>query len=125
MTKETHVMNIWDKLSEGVYDNQSECPQKPLRPVLTKDATPAQIRAYADQIEMYDAHLKEYREQLNHYNARTRQLEDVFKADLEAEFGMVGHVKADLLYSKAWQMGHAHGLREVANYYSDLVELVL
>ena len=117
-------MNVWDKLREGMYHNKGDYPQKPNKPVLAKDATPAQIRAYADQIELYEAHMREYREQVNHYNARTRQLEDVFRADLEAEFDMVGHDKADLLYSKAWHMGHSGGLHEVANCYSDLVELV-
>lgn len=117
-------MNVWDKLNEGVYQNKGAYPQKPQKPYLVKDATPAQIRAYADQMELHDIHMKEYREAVNHYNSRTRQLEDVFRADLEAEFDMVGHDKADLLYSKAWQMGHSGGMQEVANYYSDLVELV-
>jgi hypothetical protein len=37
---------------------------------------------------------------------------------------MVGHVKADMLYGKAYALGHASGFSNVASYYSDLVDLV-
>lgn len=46
-----------------------------------------------------------------------------FRSDLEMEFGMAGHVKADALFSRAWEDGHAYGLSEVASRYADLVEL--
>jgi hypothetical protein len=59
------------------------------------------------------------------YNADVNQKMAQFKADLEAEYGMVGHPKADKLYAKAWDMGHSSGLNEVMYYYDDLSELVI
>ena len=47
-----------------------------------------------------------------------------FKKDLEAVFGTAGNPKADLLYSKAWDLGHDNGLNEVLTYYNDFVELI-
>ena len=58
------------------------------------------------------------------YGAETARLEALFRSDLEDEHGMKGHPKADLLFSKAWSMGHSSGYGEVANYYDDLVDLV-
>ena len=48
----------------------------------------------------------------------------MFKADLEVEHGMIGHPKADIMYSKAWEEGHGSGLYEVALCYENLVELI-
>lgn len=42
---------------------------------------------------------------------------------LEIEHRMVGHPKAELLWSKAWEHGHS-AMDDVGYWYSDLVELV-
>lgn len=44
------------------------------------------------------------------------------RRDLEREHGMMGHPKADLLYSIAWEEGHSAGYAEVALQYGKLVE---
>ena len=50
---------------------------------------------------------------------------NVFKAELENAFGVQPHhPKADLLFAKAWQLGHAYGEAEVKLYYEDLLELI-
>lgn len=118
-------MNVWEKLEANAYRNPEPYPQAPRKPRLNVKATPAEVRAYADELEAYDAAMKTHREWVAAYHARSVALEAEFRHDLEVTFDMVGHPKADLLYSKAWQMGHAAGLLEVANYYSDLVELVV
>jgi len=46
------------------------------------------------------------------------------KAHLASEYGVTGNHKLDLLYSKAYDMGHSGGFSEVANYFADLVELI-
>jgi len=46
------------------------------------------------------------------------------KAQLEKQFHVVGHPKADLLYAKAYDFGHASGLSEVEYFYSELIELI-
>jgi hypothetical protein len=58
------------------------------------------------------------------YGARTAQLEAQFKQDLFVELGIVGHPKADKLYSIAWEMGHSAGYSEVLSYAWDMVDLI-
>jgi len=58
------------------------------------------------------------------YGAETARLEALFRSDLEDEHDMKGHPKANMLFSKAWSLGHSAGYSEVANYYDDLVDLV-
>lgn len=117
-------MSVWTKLEDNAYRNRDPYPERPRKPVLNKSATPPQIRDYADQLEQYDQQLKEWRADVAAWNARSAALEAEFRRDLEVEYHMVDHPKAELLYGKAWQMGHDAGLHEVANAYSDLVELV-
>jgi len=47
-----------------------------------------------------------------------------FRKDLEEVTGMKGQPKADMLWIKAWNMGHSAGLYEVMNVYFDLIDLV-
>lgn len=118
-------MNVWEKLKANAYRNPEPYPQAPRKPLLNVKATSAQVRAYADELDTYDELMRVYRELVAAYNARSVALEAEFQHDLEVEYGMVSHPKAALLYGKAYQMGHSGGMHEVANHYSDLVELVL
>lgn len=47
-----------------------------------------------------------------------------FQHDLAEACGVLGHEKEMRLWHLAWEHGHASGLSEVANYYSDFAELV-
>jgi hypothetical protein len=58
------------------------------------------------------------------YHTDRIRLDNEFKADLLADLGITNHPKADLLYSKAYEMGHSSGRSEVYNYALDLVELI-
>lgn len=118
-------MDVWTKLEDNAYRNPEPYPQMPRKPILSARATPAEVRQYADALEAHDETMKAHRAQVAAYYARSAALEAEFRRDLEVEYLMVGHPKADLLYAKAWDRGHAGGLHDVANHYSDLVELVL
>lgn len=59
------------------------------------------------------------------YNAETSRLMQQFKADLFEDLGITDNPKANTLYSRAWDYGHSSGLREVHNYASDLVDLIV
>ncbi len=117
--------NVWAKLEANAYRNQAPYPESPSRPMLRVTATSAEARQYADALDEYDAAMKTYREHVAAYHAISAAQEVEFRLDLEAHYGMVGHVKADLLYGKAWERGHAYGLSEVASVYADMVDLVL
>lgn len=43
---------------------------------------------------------------------------------LEADYAMESHPKRELVWSKAWEHGHATGFADVEFWYSELVELV-
>ncbi|CAM6054528.1 unnamed protein product [Sphagnum tenellum] len=58
------------------------------------------------------------------YRADTRRLINEFRVDLENEFGLTNHPKAELLFEKAWDRGHAGGFQEVYHHYDDLSELL-
>ncbi len=117
-------MSVWEKLAAGLYKNQDVYPDCPKKPVLAKNATPAEHRTYADELEKYEALLASYKQACAAYNTRTSELEAEFQTDLEAYYEMSGHPKSGLLYWKAYERGHSGGMEEVANVYSDLVELV-
>ncbi len=47
-----------------------------------------------------------------------------FKNDLFEEFRVCNNPKRHKCFSLAWDIGHSNGLREVANWFSELVELI-
>lgn len=117
--------DVWAKLAVNAYRNPEPYPETPRKPVLNTKASPTEVRQFADELEAYDAAMTVHREHVAAYYARSVALEAEFRRDLEVHHDMVGHPKADLLYGKAYQMGHSGGMQEVASYYADLVELVL
>lgn len=58
------------------------------------------------------------------YYADNNRLMAEFKSDLFIDLGIVGHPKAELLYSKAWEMGHANGFSDVYYYAGEFVEFL-
>jgi hypothetical protein len=58
------------------------------------------------------------------FHDESRRLKALFKSDLEAEHGLAGHPKADLLFDIAWEHGHANGYYDVEIHYSELAELL-
>jgi hypothetical protein len=47
-----------------------------------------------------------------------------FRDDALSELGLKNHPKADVLFSKAWDLGHSSGFHEVWYYLQDLSELL-
>jgi NifU-like protein involved in Fe-S cluster formation len=58
------------------------------------------------------------------YNEETQKLAQEFEDDLFDEFGVSDNPKRHKCFNLAWENGHAHGLREVYNYFGDYVELI-
>jgi hypothetical protein len=62
---------------------------------------------------------------MNDYHiACSKMWNEIFRGDLEQEFGVVGHPKSKRLFELAWEHGHSSGLNDVYYYYSDFVELI-
>lgn len=58
------------------------------------------------------------------FNTETARLEAIFKHDFMLELGIENHPKAELLFRKAWEMGHSNGYGEVVSIGQSLLELV-
>lgn len=71
-------------------------------------------RIYEDN---YNKHQKEY------YDDEKARYE-AFINDLYDEFDVQNNPKKELLYAKAYEMGHSGGYSEIYNYFSDLVDLI-
>lgn len=65
-----------------------------------------------------------YKADLERYNECIQELTDEFKKDLFEEFGVTDNPKRERAYAYAWDKGHASGLGEVYNEFSDIVELI-
>lgn len=91
------MKTVYDKIKAGAYENAVEYPSRS-----------APNRAERQM---------EYRKGQMVAEAR-------FKADLEEEFGLSGHPKAQRLFDLAWQEGHSSGYNEVLNYYSEFSDLL-
>ena len=65
-----------------------------------------------------------YRKTKDAYKKEKRRLYLEFTEDIAREFGVQDNPKRDLLFSKAWELGHSAGYSEVYGYYEDLVDLI-
>ena len=116
------------RISAGYYKNNDPYPKRADFFTKVKEVeetfvgTKAQIAEAIKNAE--DEASKLYVDAVQAHKEKTRQLEDQFKADLEAEFGVENNPKKDKLYEKAWDRGHAYGLGDVYIAYADLVELI-
>jgi hypothetical protein len=126
--KTSDKLSVYEKLNANYYETKLQYPTKPKKPSTTIDISTASdddvfqarlaLGDYNSAVAKYDADLKRFRDD----EARLHQ---EFRDDLEREFGMKGHPKADLLYSKASDRGYDEGGRyEVYQAYLDLIDLV-
>jgi hypothetical protein len=117
--------SVYEKITNGYYRNNDPLPQKPKPvPTLASNATPDQIRAYADLVEAYNDSNFAYNFQWEAWRKKHAENQSKFQDDLEQEFGTSGHPKASNLFSLAWDYGHSSGLHEVYAYYNDMVDLL-
>jgi hypothetical protein len=66
----------------------------------------------------------QYKFGTSEYVTREGQLHQDFREDALNEVGMLGHAKADKLYSMAWEHGHSAGFSEVFFWVQDLARLL-
>ena len=67
---------------------------------------------------------EDYKKAEKEYNTEQQRLYLEFREDIARKFGVQDSPKADLLFSKAWELGHSAGFSEVHGYYEDLVDLI-
>lgn len=114
-------MTVYDNMKAGRYENTVEYPTRSHKPKLVSGATPAQIREYADAVEKWEAN---YDAKKTAYYAEQHARQALLKRDLEEEYGLTNHPKADMVWGKAWEHGHSGGYNDVATWYSEFAEVV-
>jgi len=99
-------------------------PDRPRKPSMVGRNTPAEIRAYADELEAYEVAFAEARVKRDAYSAALRSRQEDLVLDLAGEYGLTSKQTA-VLFSKAWEDGHSGGIQEVINLFDELVNIVL
>lgn len=112
-------MSVQDKINSDYYKTKLEYPSREkfqiTEVVETKRLGKQTVHGFDKQ--GYDAARLACRADKN-------RLQEEFKADAFEELGITNNPKAELLFSKAWELGHSYGLSEVWIYLQDLVELI-
>jgi hypothetical protein len=114
------------------YKNHAPYPDKPARPKMFQKASlfdkyvpPAEVRAYADKLEAYEAEMLVYRKKQADWNKIQGDLNDRFKNDAIREAGLEGHPKAEKCWEKAWETGHSSGNSEILFRLKEFAEVAL
>jgi len=99
---------------------------RPCKPVLQdyRDRTPADVRRYADALEVYEKEMIEYQTKLTQIKDQEHKLLLQFKKDALEEYGLSKHPKADAIFDFAKRHGHSDGLHSVCYWLEELAELV-
>jgi hypothetical protein len=122
------MSTVYERARNNEYKPATDYPSKPAQPAILRkkvsELSNDEITAVPAIREAYNADIEAYERAKYAYNNEQGRLHAKFKADLEEEHGLVGHPKADKLFSKAWEDGHYAGYAEVALKYDDLVDLV-
>jgi hypothetical protein len=120
----------------SVLDNISYSKYKVLLPYPEKPKLVAKLVARVDSLSddeilsipaqraSYALALEKYKEQKEIYSQAIADKNRQFRADLEEEFKLSSHPKAELLWNIAWDKAHGSGLSEVYTEYSILAELL-
>lgn len=85
------------------------------------------IKATAPSGKVHEVRVFEeeyWKQAMQAYTNEAMRLQDAFRQDLLEELGVTDHPKADLLISKAWELGHSSGYSEVVNWAYDLVDFL-
>ena len=99
-------------------------PTRPKKPVLPTNPTPDELRAYADQLEIYDALKMEYNEKVSDYHSKVNERLDKFQQVLMVDYNLL-KPQVDVIWGYAWEEGHSAGLQEVYNYFDTYYEMIL
>lgn len=83
------------------------------------------LRKFPGQFNPAMTHNQLIKEARAIFKERNLALTEQFKQDAFKELGIENHPKRELLYKKAWELGHSGGLSEVWYYLSELADLII
>ena len=99
-------------------------PTRPKKPVLPTNPTPDELRAYADQLEIYDALKMEYNGNCSDYSLKMSDRLAEFKQALMVDYDLL-KPQVDVIWGYAYDSGHSAGLQEVYNYFNTYYEMII
>ena len=104
--------------------NDLTYPVRPRKPVLQANATSADALVYANELAAYEAAMVDYNAARESYNVASgaRMLE--FKARVKSDYRL-NDAEFDVLWSRAWEDGHAYGLSEVISHFDDYYDMAM
>lgn len=113
------------------YENKVPYPAKIKKPFRPKNPSSKSLDAYVKDLRKYEEDKQKRLPLLEKYNKEKVHLEELFQEDLFLENvkndnGVITkdvQRKAEIIFLKAWEDGHANGLYEVAMHFRDLVDL--
>jgi len=113
------------------YENKMKYPEKLYMPRLNKNATPNEIRTYADRKEVYEKELKKFKKARLDYRTKDQELFEQFKIDALKEVGLDKHKNAKKIFEYACQdfdedQNHdGGGYAIVFNILKELADIIL
>ena len=99
-------------------------PKKPTKPSLGRNPSSIEARAFADALEEYEREFKGYEEDKRYYQSQMSALHHEFTDKLKADYGLSDE-EFDVIWSEAYDRGHAYGLEEVASHFGSLYDFAL
>jgi hypothetical protein len=97
-------------------------PVKPKKAVLPANPTAADARAFAVQLEVYEAEWKEYLEHRDYYHTQIRGRHKELETRLRDDYDIT-EAQMHLLWARAWEDGHAEGLHRVVAIFDELYDI--
>jgi ClpP class serine protease len=99
-------------------------PSQPAKPTLGRNPSAIEARAFADALEDYERAFRSYEEDKSYYQSQISALHHEFTDKLKADYGLSDE-EFDVIWSEAYDRGHAYGLEEVASHFGSLYDFAL
>ena len=108
------------------YKVKAQYPDRPRKqPILTSaHSTAEDARKHWMAMQEWEKNMEAFKVAIKAYHKEEGELMARFREDVLRENGLNGHPKADKVYARAWEEGHANGLYEVSIWVSKLAEIV-
>lgn len=120
-------MSVRDQINNGDYKTKLPYPERVPKPLLMRkrveDLNEGEIASIPQVTADFKATLAKWDVDYTQYRDDQNRLDRQFRDDVEAEFGMTGHPKADVLWSKARERGDGD-TDGTLDAYEDLHELI-
>lgn len=123
------MSTIIENIKKGKYETKAKYPSKRIYQchkcnLLNRNKDAFCPHCGAELTKARAAFEADYENRKKAYSASVNAAYESFKKDTFEELGITDNPKADILFSKAWDLGRSQSLECVWNWAVDLVELI-